>query len=274
VTAGAAGAGAAGVLATTDGAEPSATDAASAAPPTTAADGDLSPLESVIAFNDAMTAGACDTVDAMSTDALRQEAVAEGGGCAEVAQWIAERGPEDVAEVLPEIQAVRVRLETTDLAVADVTFDVSGPADRTVRRFLLRPEGAGWLFATPDEATEHRPTAASGELDGDVLIFLDADITEDERAAIEVRLLENSAVLAHDYVDHQTSLDEARRLFAGNEVMLQRIAEEPELVPTSFRLVLLQADLTTTSVLVDELAALPGVHESMSANDRPHALPA
>ena len=272
MTAGAAGAGAAGVLATTDGAEPSATDGASAAPPTTAADGDLSPLESVMAFNDAMTAGDCDTVDAMSTDTLRQEAEAEGG-CADVAQLISER-PEDVAEVLPEIQAVRVRLETTDLAVADVTFDVSGPADRTVRRFLLRSEGAGWLLATPDEATEHRPIAASGELDGDVLIFLDADITEDERAAIEVRLLENSAVLAYDYVDHQTSLDEARRLFAGHEVMLQRIAEEPELVPTSFRLVLLQADLTTTSVLVDELAALPGVHESMSANDRPHALPA
>lgn len=63
------------------------------------------------------------------------------------------------------------------------------------------------------------------------------------------------------YLDEAASAAEFRRLFQDNPAMLDRVAEDPDVLPTSCQVVLTSPDdEAARDALMVELQQLPGVH--------------
>ena len=92
-----------------------------------------------------------------------------------------------------------------------------------------------------------------------VLVFLQRNITDEQRAALESSIGENPEVDTFRYVDVEESNQEARRLFRGNAAMLQRLDADPEMVPPSFRLVPRTTETGTVESLRRQYEGQPGV---------------
>ena len=101
----------------------------------------------------------------------------------------------------------------------------------------------------------------------ELIVFVNRDISEEQTAALTAAFDENPQVDEYDFVDLQESQDEARRLFERNEAMLQRIEEDDDLVPASYRI----RPTTADSAIIDNLAAQfadqPGVRRTTSSSD-------
>ena len=96
--------------------------------------------------------------------------------------------------------------------------------------------------------------------DGITLIaFLKADITDEQRDAVETFIDDHPEVKRWRYVDREESHAEAMRLFDRNEAMKQRLEANPELVPDSYRLTPTADDVDLMASMGEELAAMPGV---------------
>jgi cell division transport system permease protein len=70
-----------------------------------------------------------------------------------------------------------------------------------------------------------------------VIVWLQRAVTDDQRVALEEAIESNPDVADYVYVDVDESYEEARRLFRANTAMLQRLEEDPAMVPPSYRLV-------------------------------------
>jgi cell division transport system permease protein len=93
----------------------------------------------------------------------------------------------------------------------------------------------------------------------ELIAFLKADATEEQRDAIADMLEENPEVGVWRYWDREESHDEAMRLFERNEAMRTKLEASPELVPDSFRLSPKSSEVDLMSSLGEQLAAQPGV---------------
>jgi cell division transport system permease protein len=92
-----------------------------------------------------------------------------------------------------------------------------------------------------------------------VLVFLQRNITDEQRSALEDSIGKNPEVDSFRYVDVAESNQEARRLFRGNAAMLQRLDADPEMVPPSFRLVPRTTETGTVESLRRQYEGQPGV---------------
>ena len=101
----------------------------------------------------------------------------------------------------------------------------------------------------------------------ELIVFVQRDITEEQTAALTQAFDENPQVDDYDFVDLEESQAEARRLFERNDAMLQRIEEDDDLVPASYRI----RPTTAESEIIDNLglqfAELPGVRRTTSSSD-------
>ncbi|HKA83525.1 MAG TPA: permease-like cell division protein FtsX [Acidimicrobiales bacterium] len=92
-----------------------------------------------------------------------------------------------------------------------------------------------------------------------VLVFLQRNVTDEQRSALEKSIEDNPEVDSFKYVDVKESNQEARRLFRGNAAMLQRLEADPEMVPPSYRLVPRTTETGTVESLRRQYEGQPGV---------------
>ncbi|HKE75540.1 MAG TPA: permease-like cell division protein FtsX [Acidimicrobiales bacterium] len=113
------------------------------------------------------------------------------------------------------------------------------------------------------------PTADSAaDRGGDVLVFLDQDVTDAQRQSIEAWLDRHPEVASIEYWDQAESLAEARRLFRHNPEMLAKIDANPEAIPASYRLALTTAGLGSAGRIAVDADGLPGVLRSVVPKGR------
>ncbi|MDD9368694.1 MAG: permease-like cell division protein FtsX [Acidimicrobiales bacterium] len=101
----------------------------------------------------------------------------------------------------------------------------------------------------------------------EVIAFLKADITEEQRDAIQASIEDNPEVGDFDYVDREQSHAEAMRLFERNEAMRTKLEASPDLVPDSFRMRPASSDINLMNSLGEQLAAEPGVLQVTDVTD-------
>jgi cell division transport system permease protein len=101
----------------------------------------------------------------------------------------------------------------------------------------------------------------------EVIAFLKADITQEQRDAIEASIEGNPEVGDWEYVNREDSHAEAMRLFERNEAMRSKLEASPELVPDSYRLTPESNDINLMNSLGEELAAEPGVLQVTDVTD-------
>jgi cell division transport system permease protein len=92
----------------------------------------------------------------------------------------------------------------------------------------------------------------------EVIAFLKADVTPEQRDAIEEFINDSPEVGKWRYVDLEESHQEALRLFERNEALRTKI-ENGSRVPDSYRLSPESKDVNLMRSLGDQLLALPGV---------------
>lgn len=93
----------------------------------------------------------------------------------------------------------------------------------------------------------------------EVIAFLKADITDEQREAIVTALDDSPEIADWDYFDREQSHAEAMRLFDRNEAMKTKLEASPELVPDSYRMRPASSDIDIMEGLGAELAQQPGV---------------
>jgi cell division transport system permease protein len=93
----------------------------------------------------------------------------------------------------------------------------------------------------------------------ELIAFLKADASQEQRDAIEEMLGENPEVGDWRYWDREESHAEAMRLFERNEAMRTKLEASPELVPDSYRLSPKSSEVDLMSSLGEQLATQPGV---------------
>jgi cell division transport system permease protein len=92
----------------------------------------------------------------------------------------------------------------------------------------------------------------------EVIAFLKADVTDDQRSAIEDFIKDSPEVGDWRYVNLEESHQEALRLFERNEALRTKI-ENGSRVPDSYRLSPKSKDINLMRSLGDQLLAQPGV---------------
>lgn len=158
-------------------------------------------------------------------------------------------------------------------------------------RYLLTAAGLAAVAATvvgvavwqgePDRATTAAPPAgpalvaltcapfaatdapgASGEAappGPQIIVFVRRDMTDEQRAALTGALRADPRVTTYRYVDEAESAEEFRRLFRRNQAMLELIDQDPEILPTSYRLHLPPDAFDDAEVMAAELNGMAGV---------------
>ena len=101
----------------------------------------------------------------------------------------------------------------------------------------------------------------------ELIVFVNRDINEEQTAALTAAFDENPQVDDYDFVDLEESQAEARRLFERNDAMLQRIEEDDDLVPASYRIRPTTAETEVIDNLALQFAELPGVRRTTSSSD-------
>jgi FtsX extracellular domain len=115
--------------------------------------------------------------------------------------------------------------------------------------------------ATDQTAAALGPATRGGE----VIVFLDLDVSDEERRGVEEALDADPEVVAYEYWDQEESLAEARRLFQNNGKMLATINESPEIIPASYRLDVAGTDVESAGRVALDLEELPGVDRTTVA---------
>jgi hypothetical protein len=104
-------------------------------------------------------------------------------------------------------------------------------------------------------------SAASPRWDGGalVIVYLDLDISDEERQALRASLGEDPAIERFGYVDHAAAYEELRRLLAHSPGLVA--ATEPEELTTSFELVPEEPTPESVQRIEDTYADEPGVRK-------------
>jgi cell division protein FtsX len=127
--------------------------------------------------------------------------------------------------------------------------------------------GLAWRWSSDGERTAppSRGCALSGSgasgstAELEIILFLDRNVTDAQRADVADALAGEPRVESFEYHDQAASEAEFRQLFEDNQAMLDRISENPELLPTSYRAVLADTARQDIATIEAELAELPGV---------------
>ncbi|MGH9211292.1 MAG: permease-like cell division protein FtsX [Acidimicrobiales bacterium] len=221
------------------------------------------PVEVVTAYYDAVRDGDCETVDALQTDLLLDLGAMPGGrSCRDIAEQVAEN-PERWEPIIPRVTDLQVDFESDEVVVVVVTFYVPSEAHTTTRNtHLLRQPSGDWILGTPAEAILADPEVfayANRDADEDLIVFLDRAVTDDQRAALEATMSQNADIATFDYMDEAASVEDAQERFEGSTEMLEEIEQRPDVVPTSYRLTLVETDQATAADVAARLEGLAGV---------------
>lgn len=101
----------------------------------------------------------------------------------------------------------------------------------------------------------------------EIVAFVERNITQRRLDALEQTLSHDPRIATVDYVDVEEAMAEYRRVFAGNEAMLEEAERSPELVPTYFRVRVFQDRSDDIQDLIEELSLEPGVMRVTSAKE-------
>lgn len=101
----------------------------------------------------------------------------------------------------------------------------------------------------------------------EVIAFLSADATDEQREAIEAVIQDNPEVGTWRYVDREESHEEAMRLFERHQAMRTKLEDSPDLVPDSYRLSPESSEVNLMTSLGEQLKAEPGVLEVTDVTD-------
>lgn len=101
----------------------------------------------------------------------------------------------------------------------------------------------------------------------ELIVFLQRDISEDQTDALEAKLNDHPEVDTVRFVDLNESREEAERLFARNDEMLERIRADEDLVPASYRIVPETKDDKVIESLRDQFGGEPGVRSATLPGD-------
>jgi cell division transport system permease protein len=101
----------------------------------------------------------------------------------------------------------------------------------------------------------------------ELIVFVQREVTDEQRAALEEQFNENPQIENFEFVDLEESREEARRLFDRNEAMLQKIEEDEDLVPASYRIAPTTADDEVINSLATQYASAPGVQRTTSSQE-------
>jgi cell division transport system permease protein len=101
----------------------------------------------------------------------------------------------------------------------------------------------------------------------EVIVFLQREITDDQRDALQQVIDENPEVDRSRYVGVEESRNEALRLFERNDAMLRKIRENETWVPPSYRIVPASTDIDAIRSLQQQLASEPGVFDVRTSLD-------
>jgi cell division protein FtsX len=137
---------------------------------------------------------------------------------------------------MPMSESLRrnVRLATTAILIVSLAL--------VVVAFLIN-EGAG----DNDPTAEADRSSESGEGPGDLgydpkykgkfkaIIYMDVDISDEQRRALESTLDQDPAIKSFEYLDRAAAYEEFQILFKDSPEMLEDV--DPEALPTSFKLV-------------------------------------
>ena len=99
----------------------------------------------------------------------------------------------------------------------------------------------------------------------EVIVFLKRDITEEQRSALQAELEGHPNVDHVRYMDTEASMEEYRRIFENNPAMLAEGENNPELVPTSFRVAPSTKDPQLILSMAEQFATSEGVLRTTSA---------
>jgi cell division transport system permease protein len=103
--------------------------------------------------------------------------------------------------------------------------------------------------------------------DVQIVMFLDRDVADEQQEALETALDEHPEVARFSFFGESESIEEAQRLFATNDAMLQRIDENPSMIPNSYRVVPSTVERDAVSSLTAQLASEPGVMRATSPSE-------
>jgi cell division transport system permease protein len=99
----------------------------------------------------------------------------------------------------------------------------------------------------------------------EMIVFIQREITPEQRDALVRALDEHEYVAAHRFVDEEESREEFRRLFRRNQAMLDRIEDDPNLLPTSYRVTPTTSDEDTIRGMTQQFNEMEGVQRATSA---------
>ena len=91
------------------------------------------------------------------------------------------------------------------------------------------------------------------------VVFVEPDLTDAEVAAVETELRDDPRIEELTYLDREDSTAMAREIFADDDEMLDQFEDTANLMPTSFRFSLPDADELVVDDLVTDLRDVDGV---------------
>ncbi len=95
------------------------------------------------------------------------------------------------------------------------------------------------------------------------IVYLNPDVTEQQRAAIQTDLESNADVRKATYVDKDASYEEFKRLFAETPQLVETVS--PDILPPSYRVAPVVKDPEVVQALGEVFEAKPGVREVVFA---------
>jgi cell division transport system permease protein len=106
------------------------------------------------------------------------------------------------------------------------------------------------------------------EHDVQLIVFLARDITDEQKDALEQAFDDNpEAVSDWFFMNQEESNEEFQRLFRRNQAMLERSEENPELVPTSYRITPRTSNEDAIRQMAEQFGQMDGVIRTTSALD-------
>jgi cell division transport system permease protein len=99
----------------------------------------------------------------------------------------------------------------------------------------------------------------------EVIVFVDRKITPEQTDALEKKLEDHPEVADFSFMDTAASTREYKRIFEDNQAMLDRIEENPELLPNSYRITPVNKETQSILSLTRQLKEEPGVLRATSA---------
>lgn len=107
--------------------------------------------------------------------------------------------------------------------------------------------------------------SARWEDDVEIAVFVDREVTDEQFAALESTIEDHPEVARAEYFDVDASREEFERLFERSSSMMGWLDDNPEGLPTSFRVVPETVDRDVIESLTEVFSGEPGVIRATSA---------